>query len=136
MRGTQEFARHDEEPDRRSRAYTGTDPRTGAPFECTVRHERFLAPEVFFRPDIVSEEYSTPLPQVGFRALCDGSVGGKFLPCSGVGCDVDVLAASQLVDRCIQSCPVDTRRALYGNIVLSVSLSRTLASTGVHCMPL
>ena len=60
----QEFARHDEEPDRRSRAYTGTDPRSGAPFECAVRHERFLAAEVLFRPDFVSEEYSTPLPQV------------------------------------------------------------------------
>lgn len=29
-------------------------------------------------------------------------------------------AWAQLVDRAIQSCPIDTRRALYGNIVLSV----------------
>lgn len=28
---------------------------------------------------------------------------------------------AQLVDRVIQSCPIDTRRDLYGNIVLSVS---------------
>lgn len=31
-----------------------------------------------------------------------------------------VILHLQLVDRVIQSCPIDTRRALYGNIVLSV----------------
>ena len=61
---SQEFARHDEQPDKHARAYSGTDPRTRAAFECAVRHERFLAPEVFFRPDFVSDEYTTPLPQV------------------------------------------------------------------------
>ena len=35
-----------------------------------------------------------------------------------------ILCGMQLVDRIIQSCPIDTRRALYGNIVLSV---RTLS---------
>ena len=34
--------------------------------------------------------------------------------------DEHVILRSQLVDRVIQSCPIDTRRALYGNIVLSV----------------
>ena len=43
----------------------GHRPAHSAPaFECAVRHERFLAPEVFFRPDFVSDEYTTPLPQV------------------------------------------------------------------------
>ena len=120
LRG-QEFARHDEEPDRRSRAYTGTDPRTGAPFECAVRHERFLAAEVFFRPDFVSEEHGTPLPQVGSAALVSVQVLSLFWGAYQTG----VSAASQLVDRCIQSCPIDTRRALYSNIVLSVSLLHT-----------
>lgn len=59
----QELARHDEQPARHARAYSGVDPRTGAPFECSVRQERFLAPEVFFRPDFVSDDYTTPLPQ-------------------------------------------------------------------------
>jgi hypothetical protein len=31
-----------------------------------------------------------------------------------------VTPAPQLVDRAIQACPIDTRRSLYGNIVLSV----------------
>ncbi|EIE27630.1 actin-related protein 3 [Coccomyxa subellipsoidea C-169] len=82
-----EFAKHDAHPDKHSRVYTCADPRTGAEHACNVRHEAFLAPEVFFRPDFISDEYTTPLPQ--------------------------------LVDRVIQSCPIDTRRALYGNIVLS-----------------
>ena len=46
------------------------------------------------------------------------------------------MPAPQLVDRCIQSCPIDTRRALYGNIVLSVSLSKLHTSTGSYGMPL
>ncbi|BDA48561.1 Actin-related protein 3 [Coccomyxa sp. Obi] len=82
-----EFAKHDTEPGKHSKVYNFTDPRSGAERSCSVRHEAFLAPEVFFRPDFISDEYTTPLPQ--------------------------------LVDRVIQSCPIDTRRDLYGNIVLS-----------------
>ena len=29
-----------------------------------MQHERFLAPELLFRPDFVSADYTTPLPQV------------------------------------------------------------------------
>ena len=29
-----------------------------------MQHERFLAPELLFRPDFVSSDYTTPLPQV------------------------------------------------------------------------
>lgn len=85
----QEFGKHDEQPEKYNRMLTFENPKTKAVQTCSVRHERFLAPEVFFRPDFVSDEHTTSLPQ--------------------------------LVDRVIQSCPIDTRRALYGNIVLSVS---------------
>jgi hypothetical protein len=37
----------------------------------------------------------------------------------------------QVVDSVVQSCPIDTRRALYGNIVLSVSAGRQ-GSAGLH----
>lgn len=59
----------------------------------TVGHERFLAPEVFFNPEMLAtttasnQQSPPPLPQ--------------------------------LVDDAIQACPIDCRRALYGNIVLS-----------------
>lgn len=52
-----------------------------------VGYERFLAPEIFFSPEICSSDYLTPLPTV--------------------------------VDQVVQSCPIDVRKKLYKNIVLS-----------------
>ncbi|CAH02543.1 Arp3 [Kluyveromyces lactis] len=52
-----------------------------------VGYERFLAPEIFFNPEIASSDFLTPLPVV--------------------------------VDETIQACPIDVRKGLYNNIVLS-----------------
>ncbi|KAL6940547.1 Actin-related protein 3 [Hanseniaspora vineae] len=52
-----------------------------------VGYERFLAPEIFFSPEIASSDFLTPLPT--------------------------------LVDQTIQACPIDVRKGLYNNIVLS-----------------
>ncbi|CUM64042.1 uncharacterized protein PRCAT00001630001 [Priceomyces carsonii] len=52
-----------------------------------VGYERFLAPEMFFNPEIYSSDYLTPLPTV--------------------------------VDQVIQASPIDVRKKLYKNIVLS-----------------
>ena len=52
-----------------------------------VGYERFLAPEIFFNPEIYSSDFLTPLPNV--------------------------------VDGVIQQSPIDVRRGLYKNIVLS-----------------
>ncbi|ODV73326.1 actin-related protein 3 [Cyberlindnera jadinii NRRL Y-1542] len=52
-----------------------------------VGYERFLAPEIFFSPEIASPDFLTPLPVV--------------------------------VDHVIQACPIDVRKGLYRNIVLS-----------------
>lgn len=52
-----------------------------------VGYERFLAPEIFFNPEICSSDYLTPLPTV--------------------------------VDQVVQSSPIDVRKKLYKNIVLS-----------------
>lgn len=52
-----------------------------------VGYERFLAPEIFFNPEICSSDYLTPLPDT--------------------------------VDQVIQSSPIDVRKKLYKNIVLS-----------------
>lgn len=60
---------------------------TGQPWSVEVGYERFLAPEVFFHPEIYSSDFTTPLPEV--------------------------------VDVAIATSPIDTRRALYKNIVLS-----------------
>ncbi|CCK68466.1 actin-related protein 3 KNAG_0B00170 [Huiozyma naganishii CBS 8797] len=52
-----------------------------------VGYERFLAPEIFFNPEIASSDFLTPLPTI--------------------------------VDQTIQACPIDVRKGLYNNIVLS-----------------
>lgn len=52
-----------------------------------VGYERFLAPEIFFNPEICSSDYLTPLPSV--------------------------------VDQVVQLSPIDVRKKLYKNIVLS-----------------
>ncbi|GMG05895.1 unnamed protein product [Aspergillus oryzae var. brunneus] len=80
-----EFARYDREPDRLLK-HTVTSP-NGRSVNIDVGYERFLAPEIFFNPEIYSSDFLTPLPNV--------------------------------VDGVIQSSPIDVRRGLYKNIVLS-----------------
>ena len=80
-----EFARFDKEPDRFLK-HTVTSP-NGRSVTVDVGYERFLAPEIFFNPEIASSDFLTPLPTV--------------------------------VDGVIQSSPIDVRRGLYKNIVLS-----------------
>lgn len=52
-----------------------------------IGYERFLAPEIFFNPEIASSDFLTPLPTI--------------------------------VDQAIQACPIDVRKGLYNNVVLS-----------------
>ena len=82
-----EFAKYDADPAKWFRVHKALDPISKKPYSINVGYERFLAPEVFFNPEIYSSEFLTPLPV--------------------------------LVDDTIQSCPIDTRRGLYKNIVLS-----------------
>ncbi|KAI9296646.1 actin binding protein [Neoconidiobolus thromboides FSU 785] len=82
-----EFKRYDQEGEKYFKNYEGIHSITKQPFNVDVGYERFLAPEIFFNPELVSSDFLTPLPQV--------------------------------VDQVIQNCPIDTRRGLYKNIVLS-----------------
>ncbi|KAM3586951.1 Actin-related protein 3 [Umbelopsis sp. WA50703] len=82
-----EFKKYDQEPDKYFKKYEGIHSVTGKPYSVDVGFERFLAPEIFFNPEIASSDFLTPLPEV--------------------------------VDNVIQSSPIDTRRGLYKNIVLS-----------------
>ena len=79
---------------------SGVRASTAAPWSADVAYERFLAPEVFFQPEIYSSDFTTPLPEV--------------------------------VDRAIATSPIDTRRALYRNIVLSVRALRETAGCVVR----
>lgn len=80
-----EFKRFDQEPDR-FRQYEARLA-TGRTVKVDVGYERFMAPEIFFSPEIATSEYLTPLPEV--------------------------------VDNVVQQSPMDVRRGLYKNIVLS-----------------
>jgi len=81
-----EFSRFDNDPERFQKYMV---PQLGGkpPLQIDVGYERFLAPEIFFNPEIYSSDFLTPLPEV--------------------------------VDGVIQSSPIDVRRGLYKNIVLS-----------------
>lgn len=82
-----EFKRYDQEGEKYFKQFDAIHSITKQPFSVDVGYERFLAPEIFFNPELVSSDFLTPLPEV--------------------------------VDTVIQNSPIDTRRGLYKNIVLS-----------------
>ncbi|OMJ11902.1 Actin-related protein 3 [Smittium culicis] len=82
-----EFIKYDNDPDSCILTHRAIDSVNNTSYDVSVGYERFLAPEVFFNPELVSSDFLTPLPN--------------------------------LVDHAIQSSPIDTRRGLYRNIVLS-----------------
>jgi len=84
-----EAGKYTSEPGKYAREYSFVDARSGKEVSITVDHERYLGPEIFFNPSLTS--------------FNDGRV-------------VPLHAA---VDDAVQSCAIDTRRALYGNVMLS-----------------
>lgn len=80
-----EFNKFDREPEKFAQYIVETT--RGPQKKVDVGYERFLAPEIFFSPEIASSDFLTPLPDV--------------------------------VDQVIQSTPIDVRKGLYKNIVLS-----------------
>lgn len=82
-----EIKKYDSDPYKYFARYAGEHSVTGRKYELDIGYERFLAPEIFFNPEIYSSDFLTPLPEV--------------------------------VDNVIQTSPMDTRRGLYKNIVLS-----------------
>lgn len=82
----EEYCKFDKDP-RRFKVLHGTHFKTKEPWSIEIGYERFLAPEIFFNPEIFETTVTTPLPVV--------------------------------LDNCIMHCPIDYRRKLYSNIVLS-----------------
>ncbi|ODQ81831.1 hypothetical protein BABINDRAFT_160063 [Babjeviella inositovora NRRL Y-12698] len=79
-----EFTKFDSHPDKFAQYMVETTQQRKV---VDVGYERFLAPEIFFNPEIASSDFLTPLPTV--------------------------------VDQVIQASPIDVRKGLYKNIVLS-----------------
>jgi actin-related protein 3 len=63
------FARFDADRAKFFTTYTGISSKTKKPFTCDVGYERFLAPEVWFSPEMVSSEYTTPVAVLINRAV-------------------------------------------------------------------
>jgi len=82
----EEYQKFDADP-KRFKTLSGVFPKTKEAWQIQIGYERFLAPEIFFHPEIFTDNVNAPLPR--------------------------------LVDNCILGCPMDYRRKLYGNIVLS-----------------
>lgn len=80
-----EFNRFDQQPERFAQFIV--DKGLGRSTKVDIGYERFLAPEIFFNPEIASSDFLTPLPEV--------------------------------VDQVVQASPLDVRKGLYKNIVLS-----------------
>lgn len=83
----QEFSRFDQYPQEKFAQYMVEYTDKNKRNTVDVGYERFLAPEIFFNPEICSSDFLTPLPTV--------------------------------VDQVIQASPIDVRKKLYKNIVLS-----------------
>ena len=83
----EEYEYYDIHPNSRFRTFSGVNSKTKQVWKADIGYERFLGPEIFFKPEIFDAELSQPLDEV--------------------------------VDQSILACPIDTRRDLYSNIVLS-----------------
>ena len=59
-----EFKKYDQDPNKYFKKYDGIHTMTGKEYSVDVGFERFLAPEIFFNPEIASSDFLTPLPEV------------------------------------------------------------------------
>uniref|UniRef100_A0A7E4UZ41 Actin-related protein 3 n=1 Tax=Panagrellus redivivus TaxID=6233 RepID=A0A7E4UZ41_PANRE len=84
---TKEFDKYSASPEKWLKVYNGINNITQKPFSIDIGFERFMAPEVYFRPGIENSQFDTSLANV--------------------------------IDDAIQACPIDVKRDLYSNIVLS-----------------
>ncbi|KAL0251180.1 hypothetical protein GEMRC1_000393 [Eukaryota sp. GEM-RC1] len=61
---SEEFNKFDKKIDERVKTLKGVDTATGHPYSFEVGYERFLGPELFFKPEIFSTQFTTPLPDL------------------------------------------------------------------------
>ena len=87
---------------------------TKQPFSVDVGYERFLGPEIFFHPEFSNADFTLPISgkEVGGEDLRNQVFFFHYLR-------LLIIFLAEIVDDVIQSCPIDSRRPLYKNIVLS-----------------
>lgn len=109
---SKEFAKYDSDPTK-IKKYEGVNNITKNPFVVDVGYERFLGPEIFFHPE-VSYIYAYNY----YKLLCTISYFLTFEYFKFSNPDFTT-PLNEIVDDVIQNCPIDVRRPLYSNIVLS-----------------
>lgn len=103
-----EFAKYDSEPSKWLRKYDGVNSVTKQPFSVDVGYERFLGPEIFFHPEVGIYVFNVlGKVRITYSIIFQFSNPDFTTP------------ISEMVDTVIQNCPIDVRRPLYDNIVLS-----------------
>eukprot|EP00897_Mesotaenium_endlicherianum_P010570 jgi/Mesen1/9541/ME000064S08887 len=144
-RREQEYGKHDKDPRKYHKTWSAKSSKTGHPFTCDIGYEQFLAPEAVGGLVRCSHFLAGPFAVVrsGVREwelfdviVVAASGAGAIIKCIVVAVVAVVTSAvvlfspeiyssdftlslPEVVDRCIQTSPIDTRRALYKNIVLS-----------------
>ncbi len=102
-----EFNKFDQDPNKYIKKYNGVNSVTKKGFGIDVGYERFLGPEIFFHPEVVETAVGV------LRTL---ALSFFFLQFANPDFTVPI---SETVDSVVQNCPIDVRRGLYSNIVLS-----------------
>ena len=97
------LCRFDQDPNKYIKQYEGVNSITKRGFTVDVGYERFLGPEIFFHPEFANPDFTGDLRQFNFYHHC------HHFP----------VPISETVDTVVQNCPIDVRRGLYKNIVLS-----------------
>lgn len=108
---TKEFLRFEQDPSKLIREFTLKDKTT-----IPIGHERFLGPEIFFCPELSSSASASSSAVSASKTKVTGSLvtSSTATNTSSIGVPLPTL-----VDNVVQACPIDCRRALLSNIVLS-----------------
>ncbi|KAG6525468.1 hypothetical protein ZIOFF_015424 [Zingiber officinale] len=129
-----EFNKHDKDPRKYTKQWTGIKPKTGVSYTCDIGYERFLGPEVSFQSNVATNLcciYGYPDLYIMERpnASKNNCLPGREMPTSHKPSKIffhpEIYSSDfisplpSVIDKCIQSAPIDTRRALYKNVVLS-----------------
>ena len=118
----QEYQKFDSTPSK-FKQFSGVHGRTKEPWSCDIGYEQFLAPELFFNPEIYSEQFATPLPQVVDEVVLASPIDCRrrlysvrlTLARSVVAPAVSVSPVSPLLPCCAQNIVLSGGSTLYKN---------------------
>jgi actin-related protein 3 len=94
--------------------FEGLNSITKQPFGVDVGYERFLGPEIFFHPEVYFIHF-----RLHFALAIVNRIMFSFILILQFANPDFTTPISEVVDTVIQNCPIDVRRPLYKNIVLS-----------------